>query len=196
MSFSVLRSSASTFGNKVFLRGISTDIMVRIVNTASPSANALTISGTGVITTSGGVAVTGSGTVTVAAADGVIVNSVILPVTLFVNSVGWAAGGAATQLIWTADAAYTVVSVTANCITPGSAQADFTVNRTRGGAADVPQLSAAISLNGATAKTPVAGTLVGGAANQLSALDGLSVTLTGAATALANGVVTIRLQRR
>jgi hypothetical protein len=119
-----------------------------------------------------------------------------VPVTLFVNSIGWAAVGAGTQLLWTADANYTVVSVVANCITPASAQADFTVARTRGGVSDVQQLSAPISLNGATAKTAVSGTLVGGATNQLTTGDGISVTLAGAATSLVNGQVTIRLQRR
>ena len=188
MSCSVNRSSAQPFGNKVFLRGTSTDVLVRIVNTASPSTNALTISGTGVITTSGGLV---SST-----ADTITSGGVIVPVTLFVNSIGWAAVGAGTQLLWTADANYTVVSVVANCITPASAQADFTVARTRGGVSDVQQLSAPISLNGATAKTAVSGTLVGGATNQLTTGDGISVTLAGAATSLVNGQVTIRLQRR
>ncbi len=205
MSFSVLRTSTgNVFDNKIFLRGISTDVMMRIVNTASPSANALTISGTGAISTSGGytatgssgLAVTGTGTVAVTTADSITSASIIVPVNSYINSVGWAAGGAATQLIWTAREAFTVVSIVENCFPPASAQADFTVARTRGGAADVQQLTAAISLNGATAKTPVVGTLVGGATNQLSTSDGISVTLTGAATALANGEVTIMLQRR
>lgn len=128
-------------------------------------------------------------------ADGLTIDGAIIPSSFTVSSGALSAGAAGSYPIFIAPAACQILSVKAVPNVDASAQADITVQKVHA-ATPVETLSAAINLNASGDLVPVAGTLTATAANLvLAAGDVVRVTLTGAATSLANAIVTVEFKR-
>lgn len=136
----------------------------------------------------------------VADADGLTVDSVIVPQAIEVTYHMHANGSLATEAFFVANDTYQVTAVTEVHATAGSDSGTVTVSVTKDTGTAAPGagtavLSAAFNLK-ATINTPQTGSLNATEANlQLAVGDRLAVLYTGTLTSAAGVVVTVSLQR-